>query len=354
MLAYLSNRLGSGAEDLATEALAFLLRTPAAATGLLNHARRSCPLLTEPARYRTQDRSVTDDGIPDLVGVGPDGTTPLIIEAKFGAALTANQPVTYLQRLLDREEPSLLLFLVPTRREAPIWAELQRRCADAGMELVCEGGRSVGQWGNITVAVSRWQDLLRDLELAPVPVEDHRRQLSELEQLRGLCEREDRNLFRPFTSEFLNGDVGQRLLDLDELLNEVVNVLASEGEASTKGLRWSSGQGWFGRYVKLAEWECLLKVDFRSWGRESTPLWLRITDTRAPANQDLLNILEPLVGTRHPRFINDGGLMQFSIGLPHGSERDEVFAAVDAQVREVLNLLRACPPTHPGENAEEI
>ena len=100
LLAHLVNRLGTGAENIANETLAYLLQEPAACHGMHAHARRFCPDVAAARRYRTQDWSAEDNAIPDLVGITADGTTPLVIEAKFGAALTPNQPVTYLRRLL--------------------------------------------------------------------------------------------------------------------------------------------------------------------------------------------------------------------------------------------------------------
>jgi hypothetical protein len=41
-----------------------------------------------------------------------DGSTPLLVEAKFWAGLTGHQPVSYWQRL-PVEQPAMLLFLVP-------------------------------------------------------------------------------------------------------------------------------------------------------------------------------------------------------------------------------------------------
>src|SRR4051794_21423185 len=113
LLTYLVARLGSGPENVATETLAFILRTPAAATGMGQHIQRFCTDLASIATYQTQDWSADDEAVPDVVGRTVSGSTPLVVEAKFGAALTPNQPVTYLRRLLALDEPTLLLFLVP-------------------------------------------------------------------------------------------------------------------------------------------------------------------------------------------------------------------------------------------------
>ena len=344
LLAHLAHRLGHGTEDLATEALEFILRNPAAAQGMADHASHWNQNLAPTIRFRTQDWLSEDAAIPDLVGVAEDGSTPLIVEAKFGAALTPNQPVTYLRRLLAAERPGLLLFLVPTRRTNPIWAELQRRCNEEDLPLTPDGTLR-GVHDQAVVGVTSWTDLLEDLDRHLVPVVDHRQTIAELDQLRSLCERADRTVFQPLTTQFLGGDIGQRLQDLDALLNEAVASLAGRRMAATKGLRWSSGQGWYGRYFQLAGWECLLHVNFDRWGTQrDTPLWLRITDRRGAGYPALQEALRPLAGADPPRVLDGDGRLQIPIHLPHDVDRDVVFAAIETQLGEIYELLGSAPP----------
>lgn len=344
MLAHLSRRLGSGPENLATEALAFLLQTPAVSAGLLRHARTFAPGLAAPVAYRTQDWSADDQAIPDLVGTSGSGSAPLIIEAKFAAALTPNQPVTYLQRLRELAEPSLLLFLVPTRRVHPVWDEIRRRCAEAGVVIESEGTVARGSSGSVTVAVTSWRELLASIDQELVPATDYQRQRAELEQLQGLCDREDQNTFRPFTSDFLHGDVGRRVNDLDELLIEAVDVLVAAEVASVAGLRYSAGHGWFGRYLKLAGWECRLGVEYGLWDRYAHPMWLWISDRRAGTHTLLSAELEVLANLHPPRLIRDEGRLVMPVVIPHEAERDAVFAAIEQQVRELAEILQRVRP----------
>jgi len=348
LLAHLAQRLGHGTEDLATEALEFILRNPAAARGMAVHAARWSADLAPMLRFRTQDWLSEDEAIPDLVGVAEDGSTPLIVEAKFGAALTPNQPVTYLRRLLATDAPGLLLFLVPTRRKVPIWAELRRRCDEAGLSLSSSSDGLRGSHERAVVGVTSWPDLLEDIDRHLVPVVEHRQTIAELEQLRGLCERADRSVFQPFTAQFLGGDVGQRLQDLDVLLNEAVASLADRHMAATKGLRWSSGQNWYGRYFLLAGWECLLHVNFGRWGTQrDTPLWLRITDRRGAANPALQEALRPLTTAEPSRLLDEDGRRLIPIHLPSDVDRDAVFSAIESQLVEIHGLLERCPPPNP-------
>ena len=97
-------------EDVATEALAFILETSEAArNGLLKLLRGIEPSLP-PMRYKTQQVEGTIR--PDMWGFS-EGEPRLFIENKFWAGLTDNQPVSYLQQLATYSNPSILLVVAP-------------------------------------------------------------------------------------------------------------------------------------------------------------------------------------------------------------------------------------------------
>ena len=52
----------------------------------------------------------------------------MLIEAKFRAGLTDNQPMAYLKRL-PANTPSALLFVAPAARLTTLWNELRRIAA---------------------------------------------------------------------------------------------------------------------------------------------------------------------------------------------------------------------------------
>ena len=123
-------------EDIAVEALGHILSTSEA-------ARAALPDVVDTGgapvgaidRVRTQVTG-EEGARPDLVGFDESGQERVLIEAKFGAGLTENQPVAYLKRLPDGQ-PSALLFVVPSARVESLWAELRRRVSEptSGIEL---------------------------------------------------------------------------------------------------------------------------------------------------------------------------------------------------------------------------
>ena len=70
----------------------------------------------------------------DLVAYDAGGSERVLIEAKFWAGLTDNQPNTYLARLLRAGEPAVLLFVAPEQRLVTVWTEIRGR-ADTCFDL---------------------------------------------------------------------------------------------------------------------------------------------------------------------------------------------------------------------------
>jgi hypothetical protein len=285
LLAHLSGRLGHGSENLATESLEYVLRHPQVSEAFQRHLRRFAPSLSPLARYRTQVGDEGDAGIRDLVGSTAEGVTVLVVEVKFDAPLTSNQPGSYLRALAHLDLPTLLLFLVPTYRSVPLWPRLLRRCIEAGIELRSdpEGDRMIATHGSVTMAVTTWAAVLEDLSGIPLS-QANQLVLAEVDQIRGLCARADREGFMPLGTAFLEGDTGRHLLALNSLLIDAVEVLHGEHLAATSGGRWSAGQGYFGRYFWLVGFQSFLHVAFARWGTlADTPLWLRIWPGSDPA-----------------------------------------------------------------------
>ena len=144
LLAKLAPMFGSQTENLAVEALGHILSGS-------EPARRALSLLLQSggadvghiAQVRTQ--ATGDDGArPDLVGSDQDDKERVLIEAKFWAPLTGNQPAGYLRRLAEprARKPCALLFVAPEMRMGSLWAELRRQVATqaSGLALADSGG----------------------------------------------------------------------------------------------------------------------------------------------------------------------------------------------------------------------
>lgn len=121
-LAYVSQRYGSQFEDVATDALTFVLQNSSTAREALRAVLNEQIKNLLPPYFSVETRrKVSGNCVPDVVLRDPGDSPRVIIEAKFTAALTENQPNAYLDFLAEHRQEgnaSLLVFLVPESRLA--------------------------------------------------------------------------------------------------------------------------------------------------------------------------------------------------------------------------------------------
>jgi hypothetical protein len=349
LLAHLALRFVSSVENIATEALAYVLsRSEAAAKAMLDYARLCTPDLAGPLQFVTQDWDADDAAIPDLVGVDATNSRPLIIEAKFDAGLTANQPNTYLLRL-PANRPGVLITVVPARRVERVWGELVTRAAavfDLSDErAITETLRVASLGASHVMAITTWDALLAYLHAAvdATPGDTTGR---DIEQLQGLCARLDEAAFIPLRADDLAGVHGRRLLNYLDLINHVSDRLVSSGIASArdaagKALGWSAGtEGWWGRYFSLSGCTCLLRVTAHSWARlADTPIWLQVGYRGSPPVAQTRAFLSPLLATSRTAVFERDSFVDVAMWLPIGAEHDEVIHDIVDQVTRVATCL---------------
>ena len=289
LLAHLRDRLGTGPENLTTQALAFILNQyEEAREAFAGHCRvKYQPDLPSIAQFETQVLSADDNAIPDLIGTGA-GRSPLMVEVKFHAGLTPNQPVTYIKRVLKSEPGGLLLFLVPEKRAPHIWEELKARCQKDDCKLdEAPPPLLAASHGNIRIGVASWSEMLRVLEAALVTLTDQRAYW-ELQQLRSLCDYEDRQVFEPLDDSDLQRRLGRRIGEYRDLAFEVVQSSLDRNLVDWRGPLSSSSE-WVGRYFRLKGWQCWLGVHWGLWASQEhqSPIWLFISDQRAADHPEM-------------------------------------------------------------------
>lgn len=329
-------------ENVATEALNYVLnRSPVARYAFLEYVRQAGVELPNTLIFRTQ--AVGDDNaIPDLVGTDSESRQVFLLEAKFWAGLTGNQPVTYLERL-PTEVEGLLLFVAPARRFETLWPELLRRCQDGNVAVehlhddVAQDFRAVRVGPAHTLALTSWRAVLAYI-LRVLETKGEHRTASDVQQLQGLCERMDSDAFLPLRSEELTSDIGTRIVQYCEILDEAIRKARAAGIASTKGFSYRRGPALYGHYLGLAGNQCLLHFSGKLWGRlRATPLWLRVDHVQSkPWIKDALASLEQ---EQPSRLLPAGRDLLVPINMPTGVEKQEVVSAVVAQMKEVATLL---------------
>jgi len=360
LLAYLADRFVPQRENLATEALLFILeRSEVARDSVMRLLVSLGCQLPSPLTYRSQ--VVGSQGeTPDLVGIDPTGRESVLVEAKFWAGLTDHQPVTYLARL-ETVGGSALVFLAPERRLELLWFELARRIHESGRDVGSRRsplpGAVLAPVGEVHLAVISWGCLLGFISEALAGAGE-RELLESLGQLQALCHREDHLAFLPLEGHELTSSLPRRLLQFGELIDETVARLEGSGLASTKRLRAAAGNGWFGRYLLLSGAGCLLQVNAANWaGLEMTPIWLRVTDCNWQVSMGLRIAFVAAQAAGHLRFHDRGTGLEVPIRLQPGMDREAALASMLGQIRDIASILEAAelPPliTDAGPPGEE-
>ncbi len=299
-------------EDVAVEALGHILSTSEAARAALSDVVAAGGGQVGPiVRVQTQDTG-EKGARPDLAGFDESGLDHVLIEAKFAAGLTPNQPVTYLKRLqrLPDGRPTVLLFVSPAARVESLWAELRRRASESGIAL--ESFRKAeGVWraavvgGGTRLMLTSWKVLLDRMSVR-VEAADDSQAGADIRQLRGLAVREEDNVFRPLRPEELRDQDSPLLVLLVEELIDLAIEGAKRRRVATKSQKKPQAWG-YGQWLRLAGVDVWFGIHFDRWVRSPTALlWLWFSRKSLEARGEKARIaLEPLRSRRRQELFDD-------------------------------------------------
>jgi hypothetical protein len=350
LIGHLALKFHSHPENLAIEGLGFLLKRSQQARKVLRDllAGRGVSV-PDGLLYETQGTDTEDGSRPDLIGCDGDGQVRVVLEAKFWAGLTINQPVTYLGRL--PAQGGALVFVLPAARMDLVWSELIRRCEDAGLPVSSraqDGEVRAATVGPKTLIALSWRELLERLHRSLESAGDHVGS-ADVTQLRGLADRMDSERFLPVTSEELTSQSFRRVVEFGGIVDDAAVTLIAT-RIATEGKRWKHpcGNGFYGRYLGMAGVGVALLCDVRKWmAYASTPMWLSIYGpswgrgkkwkTEVAEMRKYLGSLES--ATPPALFIARDGFPAVPLFVPVGRERPDIVAEIVNQVAVVANLL---------------
>ena len=278
VLSYLAHSFSSHPENLATEALNFILGKSAV-------ARQAMHKFIGEFGYQGSgelafETQVTDEAgaRPDLIGRSASGEIEVLVEVKFWAGLTDRQPVGYLDSFTA--ENRCLLFVAPAARVEVLWPELCRRVEVSGRP--CGPTRSLGDAGRVrragghSLGVTSWCALLGAL-LGATEAAGDSACVADLKQLSSLCDHMDSEAFLPLRSEELTGDTARRILQFGDLVNALTSELVGNGLGDIKALRPVGSNGFYGRYLRLSGYAAMISFSAQKWADwGDSPLWLSI------------------------------------------------------------------------------
>ena len=254
VLAFIVPKLVIQAENAVSDCLFFILSTyPEAANSLISYLGPTGLVLPAQLEFTTQLMWKYGAGRPDMLGMS-DERAVLVVESKFDAPLTKNQPVAYVE-YLPQDDGGLLLFLAPAARLEELWDALTKRCIAARLPLgpradVRDGLLAAKLRGTHCLSVASWESLMRKL-LEDLSSGNNPKAHADVAQLSALCERLLSGELAPFP---VLADPGRDKRDsqLRTMVDQVATRLIKAGHAVTKGYRATPGPGYYKRYMTLS------------------------------------------------------------------------------------------------------
>ena len=351
LLSRIARRHTIGREDVATDALAFILeRSPAVRSAFANFLGAGEPEAPAIAKVQTQ-YSLPNGAAPDLACLGEDGKLLALVESKFWAPLTSNQPVTYWEAL-PADSHSTLLFIAPAERIDPgklwlskLWDELEERLNQAGHELASPQKTEYAisapakSGSNRRLMVTSWETLLDCLAQSALEHRDSQASF-EIAELQGLA------------NSVIAGSKPGRYGDLNSLVTDTVNRMVQAGWANTNGLSVGMGNGYWVRYLRLAGAYARFGIYYDEAKRSNRPLWLAFGNFGGgdPGQVTTEEVRQRLASISSGEPIGFAGFY-LPIDLLPGGDSEAAFSSIIAQLTDIARLIDPHIPTYHRDSA---
>ena len=352
ILGHLAQRFAVSEENLATEALTWLLgRSAAARAALVGLARTIGVDVPDELRFVGQVGS-PDTGRPDVVGLDASSRERLLIEAKFAAALTDQQPRGYLKRL-PPDVDGMLLVVAPTVRRATLWVELLRAVPELAAiapspSAVPTGGvLSVKAGASTTLALVSWRSLVSRV-LDALRAADESLLARDAEQLLALTETMDSAAFAPLRPGDLDTRTARQIAQLHLVIDGARRRIAANSLVAEPYSRSSHGRVFYGWYIRSRKTKKTIWYGFlpRAWDSHGlSPLWAQVRVSTSWSRQRLLQALSGLHEVGQAGMFEDGAdSFLVPLTIPEFAGEDEVVDSLRFQLESVISRLDSVVP----------
>jgi hypothetical protein len=353
ILGHLAQRFAVSEENIATEALTWLLRRSAAArVALVGYARAVGADVPDELTFIGQVGS-PDTGRPDVVGLDASSRERLLIEAKFAAALTEQQPRGYLKRLpLDVD--GVLLVVTPTVRLPTLWVELLRAVPELAASAPSPSAvptakvLSVKAGTHTTLALVSWRSLVSGV-LEALRAADESLLARDAEQLLALTEAMDSAAFAPLRPGDLDARAARQIAQLHLIIDAARSrIAAGSSVAEPYGNRSSHGRIFYGWWIRSRKTKKAIWYGFlpRAWARHGlSPLWVQVKVTTSWSRQRLLQALSGLHEVGQAGMFEDGvDSFLVPLTIPEFAGEQEVVDSLRSQLENVISRLDSVVP----------
>ncbi len=310
LLAHIASNFISEYENVANSSIAYLLNKYQQVREVLKHI---LGINDVPKHYVTELSSEVN-GRPDVTGLDEDGKKIIIIEGKFWANLTENQPNNYLKEISDEGK---ILFLAPEKRVNSLKIEIQKRIGEP----------------NNKVIVCSWKQFLSLVE-----IENNKNYnyylASDLFQLNELCNKMDVEGMPPLSKSDLDPMHGKIASNFSDLIDEC-NLLLREWEHSDfRNLKTTPSKYGHGFYFRGFNFGCYLHFDSKKWfiRDNHTPIWLTIKNKDWKKSNKIIHYLSEYDSLNS--FENDYGIL-----ITEGMDKQQTVEHIVNSVKNVLTYL---------------
>ncbi len=276
LLGQFYSRIKGSQEDIASEGLTYILQNSQLARDTLyTIIQNACGLQFDNLRFINQAIGENKDR-PDISGFNTNNQEVLILEAKFWASLTSNQPVEYLNHL---DKDGALVFICPKQRVRTIFDECLRRITTEDIENTANKKSNViSLRHNRFLLIKTWDEILLIIREA-LHVNNEHQLVSDIDQVIGLCHTIDSTAFLPLRHEDFSPEIPRRIINYLDLIDSVIRAILTRKLVSTKGLRSSATRTEYIRYFKTTDLAFALSINYKLWAAMSdTPIWIRIKE----------------------------------------------------------------------------
>ena len=312
-------RIKGSQEDIASNGLVYILNSSEYARKTLNNfILDKTNINIGGVNYLTQSIGNKLER-PDISGIDMDGKEKIIIEAKFWASLTKNQPIEYLNRLKDN---SVLLFICPKLREVALFNELKFRLENNGLSIEIYENK-LQLVNNKSIFITNWTFLLNHLKNT---LNDNNEKLlvSDVDQLIGFCEIIDNSSFLPINEMDLSPSIAKRINSYYDLCDKVLDKLSTIYSVDTSGLRATAFRNGYVRYFVINNFGMGFSLNMKFWEKYyDTPFWYFIKEGWNEQNVEFKKKLSQIAIKLKLRTIEYENILYFAI-FPDIDEVEEV------------------------------
>ncbi len=341
LLAHLYTRIRGSQEDIATISLQYLLSQ----SQDLNRAftKRISDLmqieLEDVLQYTCQVTGESDEKErPDMSGFNSSNDEVLLLEMKFYASLTMNQPLSYLDRIKINGGNGLL-FICPTDRRTSLWYKLNLICEEDERDI-----KKVSQYcvevDGVKLAIVTWTEIIELLKL----VTDTRdlKFSSDVMQLEGYCKQLDSEAFIPFNEKDLSAEMAKRGERYYQVVDEVIELLCADKAiiTSKKGVKATGYRKGYTRSLYLDNFTITLNYDRDLWMNSDcveTPFWIAIRDEEWDQPEQFMKIYDNIQDVYKQ---SNGWLTFLSLEPLQNATLDEVCDDLKNKILDYINLFR--------------